>query len=154
MDLLGKAEDLVRSVRRQSLSKVVTYRRTIVTRVDECGLEDQIPNMTGTLDTLVATQAETRAQSDDGELILNTKIVDWLFEAADLFLTYELTEQSEGDEDYAASLEFDELAVPKPGDRIIWDGKTFELMAIGGEKCWRWHGRDGKSYRVHTRLVE
>lgn len=116
MDILARAEEYARKLRRQSLSKLATYQRGSVAK------------------PLLVTQAATIAESDDGELIVNTTIVDWIFEASELLISGSTTE-------------------PQPGDRIEWDGKTFELMALGGEKCWRWHGRDGKSYRVHTRLV-
>ena len=78
------------------------------------------------------TQAETRYETDDGETIVNSSMADWLI-------------------DRAAMITFGE---PQPGDKITitlaHGTETYEVAAIGGEPAWRWHGRDGQTFRIHT----
>lgn len=82
-----------------------------------------------------AIQAETRFESDDGETIVNSSMVDWLIERADLTL---------GDQE----------TLPVPGDEITvamsHGTETFIVAPLGREDCFRWHGRDGQTFRIHT----
>lgn len=79
---------------------------------------------------VLAVQAETTAQSDDGETILNTRTVDWLIDKSEM--PWE----------------------PENGHRITAaDGTVFAVAAVGGEKCYRWHGRDRLTYRIHSKQV-
>lgn len=73
-------------------------------------------------------------QTADG-LSLRSKVSDFVIEVSDY--------------------QIDAVAVePLPGDQIILDdGRVFELMELGDEKCWRWHNRAGTTYRIHTRYV-
>lgn len=121
MGMLETAENWLRTQRRASLSKTVTYRRGGVSNA-----------------SVPATQAETRGEADNGEVILESRTVDWLIDRADLTLSGSATE-------------------PLPGDRIevTYDHgtETFEVAAVGTEPAWRWHGRDGGTFRIHTVTV-
>jgi hypothetical protein len=48
-----------------------------------------------------------------------------------------------------------EAIEPAPGDQIIEgdldDGVKYEVMAIGGEGCWRWANHLRTAYRIHTK---
>lgn len=78
------------------------------------------------------TIAETRYQSDDGQTIVNSAMTDFIIDRAAL----------------------GGLGEPQPGDKIFvvheHGTETYEVAAIGAEPAWRWHGRDGQSFRIHT----
>ena len=77
-----------------------------------------------------AVQAETRAQADDGETLVYSQIVDWLLEAIEIPFQ------------------------PEKGDKITDQrGRVFEVLPIADERSWRWHGRNGLTYRIHTKQV-
>ena len=42
---------------------------------------------------------------------------------------------------------------PAAGDTIAYDGRTFEVMAPGGEPVWRWSDPYRQVYRIHTKCV-
>ena len=84
--------------------------------------------------TPCGTQAATSVETGDDNIIIHAKTVDWLIDAAAI-----------GNHE------------PQPGDTIEFldpgrDSK-YEVMALAGEKCWRWHGRNNTTYRIHTKLV-
>lgn len=116
MGMLERAEETLRKWRRTNLTKLVSYT---------CSA--------GTIAVYV-TQAETRVDSDNGEVITRSRVVDFIVEAADLKISGQQIE-------------------PKPGDRISFNGLVFELAALGGEPCYRVHGQDYASYRLHTKRV-
>jgi hypothetical protein len=116
MGMLENAEATLRKWRRSNLAKLVSYT---------CSL--------GTIAVYV-TQAETRVDSDNGEVIVRSRVVDWIVEAADLKVS-------------------GQQIVPKPGDSIVLGSLAFELAALGDEPCYRVHGRDYASYRLHTKQV-
>jgi hypothetical protein len=45
------------------------------------------------------------------------------------------------------------LSDPLTGDRITEGTRTFEVLPLGGEGCWRWHDPGQTTYRVHTKEV-
>lgn len=116
MGMLERAEETLRRWRRENLTKPATYT---------CAA--------GTIPILV-TQAETRVDSDSGEVIVRSRVVDFIVEAADLKVSGQKIE-------------------PKPGDKIGFNSLVFELAAVGDEPCYRVHGRDYASYRLHTKQV-
>lgn len=116
MGMLERGEETLRKWRRTNLTKLVSYA---------CSA--------GTIAVYV-TQAETRVDSDNGETITRSRVVDFIVEAADLKVSGQLIE-------------------PKPGDRIGFNGLVFELAALGDEPCYRIHGRDNASYRIHTKQI-
>lgn len=133
MGMLEQAEATLRSWRRQHLSKGITYVRPGVGSITKGADGNQ----------LIATQAATLFEQDNGAAIVNLRAIDWICEAADLVLK-------------------GKRIVPQPGDRveINLDGddgasasgsvEKFEVAGIGGEPCFVWHGRDAKSYRIHS----
>ena len=40
---------------------------------------------------------------------------------------------------------------PQRGDRIIYNGIRYEVLALNGEPAWRWSGRDNLLRRIHTK---
>lgn len=116
MAMLEKAEAWLRGQRRKHLAKLVTYRR----------------GNSLTVSGLFATQAETRFDADNGEILLRSRVIDWLIDRDDL----------------PAGV------VPEPGDAIEWEAPSgaliFQVCALGDEPAYRWHGRDGQTFRVHT----
>ena len=49
----------------------------------------------------------------------------------------------------AADLGFE----PKIGDVIVADGRKYEVLNIGGERCWRWSDPYRQTYRIHTKDI-
>lgn len=78
-----------------------------------------------------ATRGSTTSEVEVGDIIVETKSVDWLIEVANL-----------------------PGVTPKRGDLIFADGKYFEVLALGGESHYRWHGSDQKTFRIHSRQVD
>lgn len=42
---------------------------------------------------------------------------------------------------------------PRPGDVIAADGRQYEVLSIGGERCWRWSDPYRQTYRIHTKDI-
>ena len=42
---------------------------------------------------------------------------------------------------------------PAAGDTIAYDGRTYEVMAPGGEPVWRWSDPYHQVYRIHTKCI-
>lgn len=42
---------------------------------------------------------------------------------------------------------------PQVGDIVEVNGKSFEVMNLSGQGCWRWTGPNQKTYRIHTREI-
>ena len=42
---------------------------------------------------------------------------------------------------------------PAVGDTTIIDDATFEVMNLGGERCWRYTSPTRTTYRIHTREI-
>jgi hypothetical protein len=49
----------------------------------------------------------------------------------------------------AADLGFE----PKAGDVIVADARQYEVLSIGGERCWRWSDPYRQTYRIHTKDI-
>jgi len=45
-------------------------------------------------------------------------------------------------------------AEPQKGDEIAFGGRTYEVLAPGGEPAWRWSDPTHTAYRIHTKLTE
>jgi hypothetical protein len=45
-------------------------------------------------------------------------------------------------------------STPARGDTITLDGRTYEVLAPGGEPPWRWSDPHRVLLRVHTKLIE
>jgi hypothetical protein len=70
---------------------------------------------------------------DDAGLKIGGQVTDFLFEVEDLIIEGLLT-------------------VPKAGDRIEVDGRTYEALFIN-DGCWRYSDPFGKIIRLHTKEV-
>ena len=132
MGMLERAEESLRQWRRTHLSKTAVYDGKFVH-----------------VDSLHLTQAATEIDSElSTGLVVHGQSVDWLIDVADLLNN-----------------------VPNAGDKIFirtpitgyqysdgddpWAGyktERYEVMNLG-ETCWRWHGRNNTTYRVHSKLV-
>ena len=44
-------------------------------------------------------------------------------------------------------------AEPANGDRIVADGRIYEVLDLAGQGLWRWSGAPGVAMRVHTKQV-
>lgn len=84
----------------------------------------------GSPDVIPATQGESFSTTEytDG-LAIHSKSVDWLIDVLHMR---------------------DEL--PKPHDTIEYNDAFYEVVDSGG-KCWEWHGRTHRTYRIHTRII-
>ena len=114
IDLLRSGEAWLRQQRNEYMSRPVTYYRS--------GIAYPIA---------AACQGSTTSEIEQGDMIVESKSIDWMLDRTALAFT------------------------PAPGDLITVDhgGSTriYEVAAISGEAAWRWHGTDGESYRIHTR---
>lgn len=43
---------------------------------------------------------------------------------------------------------------PEKGDRLVFDGREYEVLSPGGEPPWRWSDVRRTAMRIHTKLVE
>lgn len=87
--------------------------------------------------TLLATVAQNRSeQLDPGADVVNVRRErDYLFRAEDLTIGY----PASGDK-----------IVHQQGDTVY----TFEVVANGGEPCWRWSDEARTTIRVHTHEIK
>ena len=46
-------------------------------------------------------------------------------------------------------LEFD----PAAGDVIIWQGRCYEVVTLGDQRCWGWSDSLHTTYRIHTKDI-
>jgi hypothetical protein len=79
----------------------------------------------------VCGRTEYKSQDESGN-ILDAEIIDFIFVSADLILS-------------------GTLVTPLPGDEIVTDRATFEVMYLGGEGCWKFSDPFGKAIRIHTK---
>ena len=42
---------------------------------------------------------------------------------------------------------------PQRGDRIIYAGRRYEVLAPNGEPVWRWSGTSQQTRRIHTKEI-
>ena len=42
---------------------------------------------------------------------------------------------------------------PQRGDRIVHDGRVYEVLAPNNEPVWRWSGPQHVAYRIHTKEI-
>lgn len=81
---------------------------------------------------LQATQGETSYDKGDFKGVQQRVVtVDWIFDLADLGA----------------------LGEPQEGDRVLLDGRIYSAMSLDGKRCFKQHGRDGLSVRLHTKEV-
>jgi hypothetical protein len=84
----------------------------------------------GTSLSITATAARTEYESGDEQGVrVAAEMQDWIVTAADLA----------------------GLGVPVAGDQIISGARTFEVMNLGTENCWRWTDGFSMSLRIHTK---
>lgn len=79
-----------------------------------------------------ATQAATEVDAETSEaVVVRSETVDWLIEKTDLG-SFEL---------------------PESGDVVTCEGISYVVTDLGDGRCFRRHGRDGLSLRVHSKRV-
>lgn len=117
MNLLADAQTWLRKQRADYLAQTVTFAR---------GEQSN---------SLKATRGESEHESDDGETIVKSKMVDWIIDRTDLTLA-------------------DEQTLPEVGDTITDAmGHIYTVANLGSEKHYVEHGSDGQSIRVHSVLT-
>ena len=42
---------------------------------------------------------------------------------------------------------------PQVGDLIVVNSRSFEVMNLADQNCWRWTGPNCKTYRIHTKEI-
>lgn len=117
MSIFKRGEAALRRWRKQYLADTGSYRSAL-----------------GLLPAIPMTRASTTTETDNGELIVESKCIDWLIDANDLVWAGVKRQ-------------------PEPGDRIDIDGEKYEVCSLGGEKCFTPHGNDGLTYRIHTKQI-
>lgn len=81
--------------------------------------------------SISATQADTDTSEVADEILSRGERVDWILERTALGA----------------------LVLPAPGDQVTSNGLTYEVCDLGDQRCYRRHGRDGSSLRVHSKRV-
>lgn len=85
--------------------------------------------------TIPAVQARTQSTTDQGEIFLDATHADWLIERSELDLG-------------AGEIE------PQAGDQIDFvmghATENFLVCTLGSDPAWKWHGRDGATFRIHS----
>lgn len=82
-------------------------------------------------EAIQATQALSTVTYDDGQAIVKATVADWL-------------------------IDVDQMPLwtggrPQRGDEIEYDGFRYAVSDLGPEgHCWRWHGTQRRTLRVHT----
>jgi hypothetical protein len=121
-DLLATAADWLADQLIEHVSQAVTYTR--YTRVGS--------TVTAASVSVSATIGRSEFEQADGEVLTRFRSVDFLIRPADLVLS--------GSE-----------ITPARGDRIDWNGATYEVMDDSGRPADR--DEHGKLWRVHTKQV-
>ena len=121
--MLERAERFLRKKRGDHLAKMVRYTQA-------GGIFTQIK----------ATPAATTIDASDGLIAVRADVVDWLIDVREF-------QQFVGQ-------------CPRPGDTIegesqdgdgVSDTKVYTVAGIAGEPCYRYHGRDMMTFRIHTK---
>lgn len=92
---------------------------------------------------------------DDGNRV-EGRFSDWLIDVAELVVSFaghgiQRLGQSVGHAiDVLGPAPTTAAVVPRVGDRITADGKTYEVVKGPGDSHWHWHGSDNLTYRIHT----
>ena len=87
----------------------------------------------GTTLSITATIAKTEYESGDEQGVrVAAEMQDWIVTALDLA----------------------GLGVPVAGDLIVSGARTFEVMNLGSENCWRWTDGFSVAVRIHTKQTD
>lgn len=142
MSLIREAQATLRELRAAHLAVDVIYmrgyplgafvdNRNVYGSVYYVGPSSGTPSGSGTAAQIKATQAVTTVTVDDGQQIAKSKVSDWLIDVLTLTM----------------------FGKPLRGDQIDYEGVRYEVADVIGEHCWRWHGTDQKTFRIHTQHV-
>lgn len=114
MTVLTNAEAWLRKQRTTHAAKSVTYSRAALSS------------------TVKATRGQSEFETDDGETVTKSKMVDWIIDKADLTLNGAET-------------------APEVDDQITDShGHVYRVAPMGQDPHFREHGSDGLSYRIHA----
>lgn len=69
---------------------------------------------------------------DEGNVRIGAAMIDFLILGSDFIPTF---------------------GEPKCGDKVVSDGRTYEVMDFAGQGHWRWSGRPGSTLRIHTKQI-
>ena len=104
----------------------------------------------------------------DAELYLNSVLsehcsVKAVYSVANSSESFEISytryyRQKQVEEAYVSSVDFivdvsEMPCQPDSGDRILYNGRLFEVFALDGEPCWRYSGDTMTKYRIHTHEI-
>lgn len=78
-----------------------------------------------------ATQGDTNTDELADEVLTRGERIDWIVEKIDLGV----------------------LEKPEPGDVVQYDSARYVVCDLGDGRCFRRHGRDGLSLRIHSKRV-
>lgn len=78
-----------------------------------------------------ATQGDTNTDELPDEVLTRGERIDWIVEKIDLGV----------------------LANPVPGDVVEYSSARYVVCDLGDGRCFRRHGRDGLSLRIHSKRV-
>lgn len=144
MSRLDRAERMLRRRRRQSYAVLGSY---VITDLSGGPYRIEIP----------MTLGDTRIETDNGEVIATSRVSDFIVDIADM--VYVAPEFFSGffdgffDDFFEDSPAIPKTRMPAAGDMIIFRGEVYTVAPIGGGRPYQPHGRDGKSYRIHTAVT-
>lgn len=125
--MMDKAEAFLRRWRKESLSNRVLYCRPGGPNI-ECD----------------AVQGESRVDTLNDDILVRARLVDWIIDRAELGI---LPKEGDTISPVIFREEYQRGNQPKVSQK-------YEVMPHGDEPCFRLHGRDGQSFRIHTKRVD
>lgn len=140
MTFLETGERALRRWRRESLAGEGTY---------------VIANAGRKIENLLLTQAETATETIGGEVVIHSRVVDFIVDVADMMIV-KIQPMTTRDMGNGVTITInpgshdDVPVIPQPGDRIEFGENWYEVCSVGGRRAYEIHGRDGGSYRIHT----
>lgn len=147
MDLLREGEVFAREMRQEFASVPATY------------YSKKIPDGPGYdfSDDISVVMAATEIEVDNGSTIVKRTIQDFLIEVDEFHhnhTTHENDPTPDRDPRRGDLIQLQETAEWTADDgrteQLVLSEVFYEVADIGNEHCWKYHGRDRKTYRVHT----
>lgn len=109
-------------------------------------------NATSTMMTVLRRHAGTSASYRRGATAVSVTVVAGRSDA-DLVDEDGIATRMTADDWIVSAASITSLGEPKVKDRIVVDGRTYEVMSLGTEGPWRFTDQTRTEYRIHTRRV-